>query len=278
MLAAGVEVTAAFSMELQHGDDSLEAGVAQRDPAGNPVWLNTPALQTNFSPASLAFWRDGYLGMADLLAEAGQVPYLQFGEVQWWYFADGGRVGMPFYDEYSKSRFRDLHGREMQTISAHTVSPAPYQDELKLLSELIGEFTAEVMSHVRSRHPSARFEVLYPPDVNDTPLNTIVNLPLAQWTPHVLDCFKTESFTYTYQRDLNASRRSMLTGRALGFAAEKCSHLVGISDPLASWTKEAAMAAGEGNESVVLFALDQFCLIGYPAPVQLSSGRSVRMG
>src|SRR5690606_19038809 len=81
----GIDVTAAFSMELQHGDDSVETGIAQRYPNGDPAWLNTPALQTNFSPESTAFWRDVYLDMATVMREAGVQPYLQFGEVQWWY-------------------------------------------------------------------------------------------------------------------------------------------------------------------------------------------------
>ena len=68
----GIDVTAAFSMELQHGDPSPEAGIAQRYPDGSPVLLNTPALQTNFSPVSLAFWRQVYLDMANLLAQSGR--------------------------------------------------------------------------------------------------------------------------------------------------------------------------------------------------------------
>ena len=41
--------------------------------------------------------------MADLMASAGVPPYLQFGEVQWWYFAAAS--GMPFYDSYTTSNF-----------------------------------------------------------------------------------------------------------------------------------------------------------------------------
>src|SRR6185437_5625830 len=48
---SGIPATGAFSMELQHGDPEVEAGIAQRYPSGAPVLLNTPAVQTNFSPA-----------------------------------------------------------------------------------------------------------------------------------------------------------------------------------------------------------------------------------
>ncbi len=55
--ALGIEATAALSMELSHGDPTLTAGIAQRYPDSAPVLLNTPSLQTNFSPASLDFWK-----------------------------------------------------------------------------------------------------------------------------------------------------------------------------------------------------------------------------
>jgi hypothetical protein len=38
------------------------------------------------------------------------------------------------------------------------------------------------------------------------------------------------------------------------------------------------MSISQGVESVVLFALDQFCLIGYPAPLTRSQRRSRFMG
>jgi hypothetical protein len=109
-------------------------------------------------------------------------------------------------------------------------------------------------------------------------LNDAANYPVQHWTPAALTCLKTENFTYTYARDLNASYRSILYGQKHGFPISSRSHLVGISDPVAPWRKEAALAIGEGAESVVLFALDQFCLIGYPLPLELTTGRSAKMG
>jgi len=75
------------------------------------VLLNTPALQTNFGPQSTAFWRQVYKEMAGVMLGAGLRPYLQFGEVQWWYFANF--VSMPFYDAYTKSAFLAQYGRQM---------------------------------------------------------------------------------------------------------------------------------------------------------------------
>ena len=63
-----------------------------------------------------------------------------------------------------------------------------------------------------------------------------------------------------------------------GFPAAQRSHLVGIGDPTTAWLKEAQSAVGKGFESVVLFALDQFCLIGYELPLPAGLRRSVQGG
>ena len=178
MKSYGIDVTAAFSMELQHGDDAPEAGIAQRYPDGSAAWLTTPALQTNFSPDIHGVLARGVQDMAECQAEAGCVPYLQFGEVQWWYFPNAS--GMPFYDEYTKQRFRDLYGREMAVIRGNREDPSLYAAELTLLPQLIGEFTSAIVAYVREAHPDCRFEVLYPPDVNDTALNQLANYPLER--------------------------------------------------------------------------------------------------
>ncbi len=283
----GIEVTAAFSLELQHGDDSAEAGIAQRYADGSACWLNTPALQTNFSPGSVNFWKQAHLEMAAVMNEAGLTPYLQFGEVQWWYFPTRwdrntnqwvNTGSMPFYDAYTMGRFQSAYNRSMHVFSSHEEDPAPHPEEVALLQTLVGEFTAAVAAHVRARYPACRFEVLYPVDVNHTALNRLINYPDTEWTPEKLDCLKTESFSYTSARDLDRSRASMDFSSAKGFPQSKRSHLTGIGDYATAWLKEVRLAQAENLESVVLFALDQFCLIGYPVPLRQSMRRGLRMG
>jgi hypothetical protein len=274
--AYGITVTTSFSMELGNGDDSLTAGIAQRYPDGTAAWLNTPALQTNFSPASTAFWQQVYLDMAVVMANAGVTPYLQFGEVQWWYFAAAS--GMPFYDAYTESAFQTAYGRPLGTITSQNANPAAFADECAFLPTLIGQFTQAIMAFVRQSYAAARFEVLYPPDTNDTPLDTLINLPSAYWTPATLACFKTENFTYTGNRDLDLVRQSIELPIELGFPPSQSSHLVGISDYTTPWAKELRLGLGAGLESVVLFALDQFCLIGYGLPLDNGARRALYMG
>ena len=127
-------------------------------------------------------------------------------------------------------------------------------------------------------YPSCRFEVLYPPDVNAFPLTQVINYPTSDWTPANLNCLKTESFTYTAERNLDLSLISMNSVNSLGFTPSQRSHLVGISDPSTAWIKEVRLAEGEGFESVVLFALDQMCLIGFSLPLSRGMRRSTQLG
>ena len=272
----GIGVAAGFSMELQHGDDSVAAGIAQRYPNGDAAWLNTPALQTNFGPATTAFWKQAYADMAGVMADAAVPPYLQFGEVQWWYFAAAS--GMPFYDAYTTSSFQAAYGRPMTVITSQNADPGPLAQECALLPKLIGEFTDAIADFVRQTYPDARFEVLYPPDVNDTPLNKIINFPASYWTPANLACLKTENFTYTGDRNLDKARESIVLPMRNGFPPSQASHLVGIGEYTTPWQKEQRLALGAGVESIVLFALDQFCLIGYDLPLDRGARRALFMG
>ncbi|MGO9260946.1 MAG: hypothetical protein ACLQU1_32260 [Bryobacteraceae bacterium] len=271
----GTDVTASFSMELGNGDDRAITGIAQMYPDG-PVWVNTPALQTNFSPASLAFWQEVYAEMAGLMTSAGVDPYLQFGEVQWWYFADAS--GMPFYDAYTTSTFAAQEGRPMAIIPSQSADPSAYPVECVFLPGLIGQFTRAIATYVQQQYFNTRFEVLYPVDTNNTPLNEIINFPTAYWTPSALACLKTENFTYTGDRDLDQARQSIQLPMSKGFPVSQGSHLIGISDPTTPWQRERLLTLAAGVEPVVLFALDQFCLIGTALPLDRGPRISRFMG
>jgi hypothetical protein len=280
----GLDGAAALSMELQFGDPSPAAGIAQRGPLGDPILLPTPSLQTNFSPTSLAFWQEVYAELATIQANAGLQPYLQFGEVQWWYFPNNGMLpgpgfvdyhGMPFYDVWTAAQFQTQYGRPMAQITTNSVNPASYPNETAFLATVLGNFTTAIVSFVRSSQPSCRFEVLYPTDVNQTTFNQAINFPVRMWTPATLNCLKTECFGFTLGRDLDQSEETIDT--SFGFPVSQRSHLIGIGDSTTAWPKEARAAAGKGLESVVLFALDQFCLIGYGIPLAAGLRRSLRM-
>jgi hypothetical protein len=258
---------------------SVAAGIVQRGPAGDPILLPTPAIQTTFSNESLAFWREVHREMAQIMAEAGVTPYLQFGEVQWWYFnSDGlGRQfsGMPYYDAATQAAFTAQYGRPMAVILDHFADPNQHPEEAAFLASRIGWFCDQIIDHVRASFPDCRFEVLYPTDVNQTAWNFTVNYA-PSWNPSRLTCLKTEGFGNTYNRDVESAKRAMEFGAEFG--SSRRAHLVGVGDPQSSWVREARQALNAGFESVVFWALDQFCLVGYPLPFETGGRRSVRLG
>jgi hypothetical protein len=274
--AYGMDVVAAFSTELGNGDPSSTVGIAQVYPDATPVVLNTPAIQTNFSPTSLAYWQQAYLDIANLQNAAGLVPYLQSGEVQWWYFPN--TAGMPFYDAYTQQQFSAKYGSAMQTIPLNTSNPSSFPNEVAFLPALIGAYTASIRAALQMAFPNCRYEVLYPTDTNNTALNSLINYPATDWTPQNLTCLKTESFTFTGGYDLVSCTMSMNTSAVKGFPNSARAHLVGIGDAWSAWLKEVDIAQSQGLESVVLFALDQYCLIGYPPPPFVNSTNSSRQG
>ena len=265
-------MTAAFSTELSHGDPSSSAGIAQRYPDDSPVLVNTPAVQTNFSPTSLAFWKQVYLEMAELQDDAAITPYLQFGEVQWWYFPSA--AGMTFYDDYTKTEFQSQFSRAMHVFTSNDDDPGPFPDEAAFLPDLIGDFTASIRSFVRATYPTTKFEVLYPHDVNDHALTRVVNFPDGDWTTTNLDVLKTENFTYTGNQQLNKALESIRFPLVMGFPRAESAHLVGVFSPSEPWNWERRLARAENIESVVLWAFDQFSMVGYRMPLRRGILRS----
>ena len=193
---------------------------------------HTPALQTNFSPESLAYWQQVHLEMARIMAAAGVQPYLQFGEVQWWYFPLAG-VGMPFYDAYTTSTFESTHGRPMHVILSNDADPAMHPEEAAFLPQVIGDFTTAARSFVLASVPGCKFEVLYPLDVNDFAFTRVINFAPA-WTATMLATIKTESFGFTFSRNLDNAARTIGRGELAGFARDQRSFLVGVGDSFSS--------------------------------------------
>ena len=278
----GIDVVTAFSTELRDVDPAGGVGMVQRGPAGDAILLQTPSYQTNFSPTSFGFWKQVYLDAAAIQAAAGLQPYLQFGEEQWWYFPNDGLgnafSGMPFYDAWTAGEFLAEYGRSMTVFMDNTSDPAAHPDEVAFLQLVLGNFTDAIIAYVRGTYANARFEVLYPLDVNQTAFNRAINYPPSQWTAATLDCLKTEGFGFTLQRNLDKSEQALTLSGFPSFPAAQRSHLVGVGDTTTAWMKEAHSAQGKGFESVVLFALDQMCLIGYPLPLPEMFRRSVRVG
>ena len=98
------------------------------------------------------------------------------------------------------------------------------------------------------------------------------------WTTANLDVLKTENFTYTGSRNLNKAVESIQFPQTKGFAVEESAHLVGVFNASEPWDWERRLSRAEGVEHVVLWAFDQFSLIGYPLPLHEGIRRSFFLG
>jgi hypothetical protein len=85
--------------------------------------------------------------------------------------------------------------------------------------------------------------------------------------------------TYPMLRDATVAGLIDVLGRnRIPHEVNRAENYLVMGDATTAWMKEARSAQGRGFESVVLFALDQMCLIGYALPLPEMFRRSVRMG
>jgi len=175
--------TASFSMELGNGDPSRARESRRWDRRAIRSCCRHRRCKPIFRRRVSRFWQEVYAEMAGIQAAAGLTPFLQFGEVQWWYFFERRRrhsySGMPFYDAWNQSQFLAEFGTAMAVITTNTVNPASYPNEVSYLPGVIGNFTNAIMTFVRTSEASCRFEVLYPTDTNQTTFNQAINYPVT---------------------------------------------------------------------------------------------------
>ena len=134
-----MDVVASFSTELGNGDPSPAVGIAQEYFDGTPVVLNTPSIQTNFSPACLAYWTQVYLDIAALQNAAGLSLTCSPAKCS----------GGTFRHEHQHAVLRCLYSATIHCylwgtharILTNTADPASYPNEVAFLPMLIGAYT-----------------------------------------------------------------------------------------------------------------------------------------
>jgi hypothetical protein len=293
--AAGIKVSFAFSMECYIPPAAMRAkylhlagGAVQ---PGNDVFLDVPSYQMHFGSRVRNYLKQMYKECADQIAAAGAPVILQFGETQWWYFdnlSDDPYGGMPYYDPETISDFAAQKGRQIWPFVSNTDDPVgepahPYETA-NFLRDRIWAYCQDVITYVRSYHPAAVFECLWPLDANQgTPkpsakfraLNFYVNLP-DQWkgSSYGIKYFRCEGFDYdVWQKNSTLIRQVISFAKStLGRPAEECMFLSGLYGP-----PDPPMAQAYGMwlpltlYSFCFWAFDQFCLNSRPVPLPLSS-------
>lgn len=278
--AAGIGVVVSFSQELVNPPD---------DPAGGAVWTqrypdNSPATtdtgfgglyssMSAFSAPVVNYLASVYAEMGALMAAAGLMPRLQFGEVLWWYIV--GASGMGFYDAdtvqaAAQAGISPLH----RFLTANDDPSVNGYADANFLRARLGNYVAAVQAAVLAQVPSALFEILWPLDVND-PTNCrllhYVNLPPA-WMTRAgsgFDTFLCEGFQYG-GIDFNLDEAQACAGypfTVLSWDRAHCRYLMGWYYPAWPWAREFQAAERTAVPLIKFWAYDHICLFGWPLPL-----------
>jgi hypothetical protein len=293
--AAGILASFAFSMEVYNPPAAMRAkylsytgGIVHE---GADVFLDVPSYQMHFGTRVRAYLKQMYKECADQIAAAGAPVILQFGETQWWYFDNKGQDpngGMPYYDSETISDFAAAKGHQIWPFRAPTEDPAGDpthpSETAAFLRDRIWAYCQDVITYVRSYHPAAVFECLWPLDANQgmskpslkyRALNFFVNLP-SQWknSSYGIKYFRCEGFDYdVWQKNSMLMRQAIAFAKdTLGRPASECMFLSGLYGPPDPPMAQAyGMWLGLKLYSFCFWAFDQFCLNSRPVPLQIGS-------
>ena len=290
----GREIVVSSSMELVNPPDGFAA-----------VFPDGQGVQTDVGFGSLISTHCAFVDavrnyqarvfgcIADLQAAAGLTPSIQFGEYLWWFFTNKTSAnpagGMALYHPEIASAAQAALGRPLVKFSLPTDNPAVNGSaDAIFLRNRLRDHVAGIVAQVKASHPSARFELLFPYDVNHPQpagihelggaLNRFINLPV-EWElkgTSGFDSLKTEALDFgAWCRSLDLSRTAIELPMSLGWPKDSVRHLVPVFRAGYAWEKEVAMAQSAGLDAVNLWAFDHVCIFGLAVTPQ-STGRSIR--
>lgn len=275
------EIVVASSMELVEPPSGFAAEFWDGAVVETAVGFgNLKSTHCAFSSAMREFHKRVFLELASLQAGAGLTPFVQLGEFVWWFFTNWSAAnpggGMAFYDAETKSQAATALGRPLHRFLAPTDSPLVNGSaDATFLRNRLRDYAAALIAHVRAAYPSAKFELLYPYDVNypvpaganqlGGALNRFVNLPV-EWEDKATAGFerlKMEALDFgAWSRDLNLCHATMAFPFSLDWPRDSVHYLAAVFRPGAPWEKEYLLARGLGIPVVNLWAYDQFALYG----------------
>jgi len=292
LAAAGMSCTTAFSMELINPPDAVGHVYSARFYDGTAAVTESGigslyTTQCSFVAAMQAFHTAAYVWMATAMVTAGLTPWLQFGEFLWWFDAGGSPPSQAYYDAETAAAAAAALGRPLAFFAGPTSSPAinSYADANWLAGRLFAYISA-IVSAVLAAEAGAKFELLWPLDVDDPNpaygglvLNRYVNLPVQfeAMAGSGLNRFKTEGLSYgSLLRDLGealVATRFPYTA-PMSWAKADVKYLVPWFNGGCPWQQEFLNAAGELILGVDFWAWDQLGLLGLPLPLPVSITRS----
>jgi hypothetical protein len=273
------EVTVANSMELVNPP----AEFAARYPNGAAVETDVGfgALKSThcaFSSPMRVFQSALFPELANMMALAGLIPNVQFGEFVWWFFTSWSLAnpdgGMGYYDAETAAAAQTALGRPLQVFRSPNDDPSVNGGaDAAFLRARLRDYVAVLAAAVRAARPNAKCELLYPHDVNHPEpagihllggaLNRFVNFP-SEWESKAssgLDRIKMEALDFgAWNRNLDLSRTAIEFPLLLGWPRDSVRYLVPVFRPKCAWRKEYLLAKGLRVPVLNFWAFDHFCL------------------
>ena len=285
LAAAGREIAVAYSMEFTNAPDD------PTDPAH--VWIaryaNGRRVKTGwsshhcaFSAAVLAYQKEAFAEMANLMAKAGLVPWIQFGEFLYWpksnyadYQTPGDVGGMAFYDGYTTWLAQQQLGRPLWVFRLPTDDPTEHPEDSAFLRSRILEHVTALKQHVLGVVPSTKFEILWALDAEMGPplgyagaLIEYVSTPDAWRSKGLFDRFKVECLdrsAYTHDVDILRSAVAWpFTEPGWSWDKADCAYLAANWNGGCLWRQEIDLARQAGVPLVGVWAFDHFVNSSWP--------------
>lgn len=260
---------------------------------GDQIFADLQTSQCNFNPSTTTpYFASQYKQAAQVIAALGIQPWLQFGEILWWFFTGGATATMAYYDAYTSARATAILGRSLYVFTNPNDDPATngYQDS-NLLRGMLQTHLATCRSTVQSAVPTARFEILWPDDVNwptayenvtypyliGGALNRYVNLPDSLLTiGGVIDRWKTEALAWgsTYLSIDNAQTAIEMVQQFTTWPRNQGRYLVPWNTSNALWRQEFPLSVAilsSASTNINLWAIDHAILFSWDITTLIQS-------
>jgi hypothetical protein len=283
------ELTVACSMELVNPP----AGFPARFPDASPVetsvgFASLRSTHCAFNSAVLDYKQNVYATIASMMDAAQLTPNLQLGEFCWWYFPAGG--GMAFHDDETISLARTALGRDLYPFKTADDDPSVNGGvDALFLRNRLRDHVSSLIAPIRAAYPAARFEVLFPYDVNyphpvgvhalGGRLLRYINFP-AEWQSKQtsgFDRIKMEGLDFgAYSRNLDLALETMRFPLNFGWPTDSVRYMIPVFNGGCPWVREYRLAAGLGLNAN-FWAFDHFCIFGWDVTSLGRSARAVRV-
>jgi len=269
-----ISIGLANSHGLASGDRVVVSGV-QGMTSANGTWAVTVTDDTHFT-------LDGSSANGDWVIGSGTVS--------------GGSMG--FYDPVTAAAAIAALGRPLYKFTCQDDDPTVNGGaDTNFLAGRLKAHVDAIRTAVLSAYPDAKFELLYPNDVNNSVcyvnahnpypqggrLNAAVNLPV-QWrtkTGSGLDRFKVEALSWgaTYRNlDLATQAVVFACSGAMSWAPADAAYLIPWFNGACPWSSELQLAASSGVGLINFWAYDHLALMSWPVPFPTPVRRSLFAG